>query len=84
MRVEFDLASLSGAMLETFRLELTRPCPNCGEVLGIPVLAAKVDEWLTKEIERRRRKKTARQQTMVLPLLCEKELECGLVVHVQA
>ncbi len=56
---------------------------------AFPVLASQVDQWLTKEIERRRRKKTARGQAcepveMVLPLLCEKELECGLVVHVQA
>ncbi len=77
MRVEFDLASLSGPMLETFRLAVTALDK------GIPILAGKVEEWLTDELARRR-KKTARGQAMVLPLLCEKELECGLVVHVRA
>jgi hypothetical protein len=71
MRVEFDLASLSGPMLETFRLAVTALDKE------IPVLAGKIQEWLTDELARRR-KKTARGQAMVLPLLREKELECGL------
>ena len=75
MRVEFDLASLSGPMLETFRLAVTALDK------GIPVLASQVEEWLTDE--RERRLKAARGQAcdpveMVLPLFCEKELECGL------
>ena len=47
----------------------------------IPALASQVQEWLGDE--RERRLKAARGQAcepveMVLPLLCEKELECGL------
>ncbi len=75
MRVNFDQASLSGRMLETFRLAVTALDE------GIPVLASQVQEWLGDE--RERRLKAARGQAcdpveMVLPLLCEKELECGL------
>ncbi len=64
MRVEFDLASLSGPMLETFRLAVTALDKE------IPVLAGKIQEWPAE--------KKARGQAMVLPLLREKELECGL------
>ncbi len=75
MRVVFNLTSLSGPMLETFRLAVTALDK------GIPVLASQVEEWLTDE--RERRLKAARGQAcepveMVLPLLCEKELERGL------
>lgn len=74
MRVEFDLASLSGPMLETFRLAVTALDK------GIPILAGKVEGWLTDELARRR-KRTARRKVaveLVLPLLSEKELERGL------
>ena len=78
MRVDFDLSLLSQGILEEFRQVMA------AMQSAIPVLASQVDQWLTKERERRRRKKTARGQAMVLPLLSEKERDCGLVVHVQA
>lgn len=63
-------------MLEIFRLAVTALDK------GMPILALQVDQWLTDELARRR-KKTARGQAckpveMVLPLLCEEELERGL------
>ncbi len=66
MRVKFDLSLLSQGILNEDRRAMA------AMQSAIPVLASQVDQWLTKEIERRRRKKTARGQAMVLPLLCEK------------
>ncbi|MCH8948330.1 MAG: hypothetical protein IH789_12015 [Acidobacteria bacterium] len=75
MRVDFDLSLLSQGILEEFR-QLMAAMQG-----AIPVLASQVQEWLGDE--RERRLKAARGQAcepveMVLPLLCEKELERGL------
>ena len=75
MRVDFDLSLLSQGILNEHRRAMAA---MQGE---IPALASQVQEWLGDE--RERRLKAARGQAcepveMVLPLLCEKELECGL------
>ncbi len=75
MRVKFDLSLLSQGILNEHRRAMAAMQRE------IPALASQVQEWLGDE--RERRLKAARGQAcepveMVLPLLCEKELERGL------
>ncbi len=75
MKVNFDLSSLSQGILDEHRRAMAVMQRE------IPALASQVQEWLGDERERRlnaARGQACEPVEMVLPLLCEKELERGL------
>ncbi len=75
MRVDFDLSLLSQGILVEFRRAMTAMQG------AIPVLASKVQEWLTDELERRQKAakgEAVKPVAMLVPLLDERELSRGM------
>ncbi len=75
MRVDFDLSLLSQEVLDEVRKAMA------AMQSAIPVLASQVDQWLTKERERRQKAvkgEAVKPVALLVPLLDERELSRGM------